>query len=130
MFSREEKIKISKAVADVLKEINHPEMDINNIHFNLHVEGKEAWSWADIHEPKPETSKGVDPNPWNEQARELLGEKDKVKAIITYKGKIKTMEAEMPTNEDELYGFLHQGDFLYSIGMEIARIMKLDYPEV
>lgn len=72
MFSREEKIKISKAIESVLKEINHPEMDITNIKFNIHIEGEQLWSFADIHEPKPETSSGVDKNPWNEKSREIL----------------------------------------------------------
>jgi len=72
MFSRQEKIKIAKAVEKVLKQINHPEMDIKNIRFQLHIEGKEPWSWADIHETRPESSIGEDPNPWNEHGRSFL----------------------------------------------------------
>lgn len=50
MFSRTEKIKIATAVEKVIRSINHDEMDNDNIHFKLHVDGKESWSWADIHE--------------------------------------------------------------------------------
>lgn len=72
LFSRAEKQRISQAVEDVLREINHPEMDVANIRFNLHVFGAEEWSYADIHQNTPETRTGVDPNPWNEVSREIL----------------------------------------------------------
>lgn len=74
MFSRAEKMKIAQAIEDVLKEINHPEMDINDIHFQLHVEGNTGWSWADIHETRKDDTRTVDPNPWNEVARERMKE--------------------------------------------------------
>ena len=79
MFSREEKVKIASAVEDalhkVLREINHPEMDAPKGHymfrFNVHIDGREPWSWADIHENREGTAP-ADPDNWNEKAREIL----------------------------------------------------------
>lgn len=74
MFSRDEKMKIAKAVEDVIREINHPEMDNDNIKFNLHIEGKETWSWADIR-PNKKDEPPADPNNWNEKAQTLTKNK-------------------------------------------------------
>ena len=73
MFSMAEKQRIAEAVEKVLLEIDHPEMPKEKPVFKLHVDGKEAWSYADI-EPnwkyddtnKPETSI------WNEMSREFM----------------------------------------------------------
>lgn len=70
MFSVEEKRRIAQAVEDVIREINHPEMDNDHIAFSLHVSGRESWSWADIHENSREVRET--PNPWNEMARNML----------------------------------------------------------
>ncbi len=65
MFSVEQKRIISDAVQQVLRCTKHPELPVGEIQFQLHVEGAEAWSWADIRNngavPKPKV------NPWNEQ---------------------------------------------------------------
>ena len=70
MFSHEEKKKIAQAIEDVIRSINHPEMDNERIRFHLHVEGKESWSWADITENRPEHQR--DEKSWNEHARHVL----------------------------------------------------------
>ena len=75
MFSIAEKKKISAAVEKVLLEINHPEMPTDKAKFKLHVDGAEAWSFADI-EPNwvyEEKGSPVNPNPWNESARKVIG---------------------------------------------------------
>ena len=64
MFSTRQKQLIAQAVEDAIEKIGHPEMDNDNIRFDLHVFGREEWSWADIHENsrKPKAL----PNIWNE----------------------------------------------------------------
>src|ERR1019366_7941902 len=65
MFSVRQKNEISEAVQKILRATNHPELSSDEIGFNLHVEGAESWSWADIKNngavPQPEV------NPWNER---------------------------------------------------------------
>jgi hypothetical protein len=69
MFSVAEKQRIAQVIEDLLREINHPEMDITDIRFTLKVEGKELWSWAEI---VPNRLATPNPNPiaayWNERA--------------------------------------------------------------
>lgn len=48
MFSVEQKRSISRAVQQVLRDTNHPELPTGEIQFKLHVDGAENWSWADI----------------------------------------------------------------------------------
>lgn len=48
MFSVRQKREISEAVQKVLRETKHPELPEGEISFSLHVDGAEAWSWADI----------------------------------------------------------------------------------
>jgi len=75
MFSIEEKRKIADAIEKVLLEINHPEMPKDKPMFNIHIDGKESWSWADIYpnwmydKEKPATTTF-----WNENSREILKE--------------------------------------------------------
>lgn len=69
MFSAQEKQLLAKVVEDTIRGLNHPEMDNENIKFKLHIDGKESWSWADIHE-NSKAPNGV--NPWNEIARDVL----------------------------------------------------------
>lgn len=64
MFSVQQKRAIAEAVQRVLRETNHPELPTGEISFLLHVDGAEAWSWADIRNNGAVTSPGV--NPWNE----------------------------------------------------------------
>jgi hypothetical protein len=76
MFSVAEKQKIAEAVEKVLLEIDHPEMPKEKPIFELHVDGKESWSFADI---KPnwwykEQGGPKNPNPWNEVAREVMSD--------------------------------------------------------
>ncbi len=49
MFSVIQKRQISDAVQKILKDTNHPELPDGEIKFQLHVDGAESWSWADIH---------------------------------------------------------------------------------
>lgn len=48
MFSIKQKKEISDKVQKILKDTLHPELPDGEIKFNLHVEGAESWSWADI----------------------------------------------------------------------------------
>lgn len=49
MFSVRQKREISEKVQKILRETNHPELPSEGeICFNLHVDGVEKWSWADI----------------------------------------------------------------------------------
>jgi hypothetical protein len=65
MFSVQQKRDISEAVQKILRETNHPELPQGEIRFHLHVDGAEAWSWADIKNNGAVTNPGV--NPWNER---------------------------------------------------------------
>jgi hypothetical protein len=67
MFSVAEKQRIAAAVEQVIREINHPEVDPADVKFWLHIEGRGTWSFANIH-PNSQTLSGP-PNPWNERAR-------------------------------------------------------------
>lgn len=48
MFSTEEKQYIARELEKILLSINHPEMPKDKPNFKLHIDGAEAWSWADI----------------------------------------------------------------------------------
>lgn len=72
MFSRKEKQKIADAVEKVLLEINHPEMPKEKPKFNLHVEGKESWSWADILPNWTYENKEPKTTEWNENSRNKI----------------------------------------------------------
>ena len=48
MFSSEVKAKIASQIQKILRETNDSELPDGEIRFQLHVEGKESWSWADI----------------------------------------------------------------------------------
>ena len=64
MFSIKQKREISDAIQKVLKETNRPELPKGEIKFNLHVDGAESWSWADIKNNGAVDKPSV--NPWNE----------------------------------------------------------------
>ena len=64
MFSVRQKREIAMAVQKILRATNHPELPAGEIQFQLHVEGAEAWSWADIRNNGAVAHPGV--NPWNE----------------------------------------------------------------
>lgn len=65
MFSVAQKRAISDAVQKILRDTKHPELPPGEIQFLLHVDGAEAWSFADIRNngavPNPKV------NPWNER---------------------------------------------------------------
>ena len=67
MFSKDQKIKISKAIEEVLLSLDHPEMPKNKPDFHLHVKGKEDWSWADIEPNWHFENKEPGINPFNEK---------------------------------------------------------------
>jgi hypothetical protein len=48
MFSVAQKREIADKVQKILRETGHPELPEGEIRFFLHVDGAEAWSWADI----------------------------------------------------------------------------------
>jgi len=48
MFSVQQKRDISTKVQEILRATNHSELPEGEIDFQLHVNGAESWSWADI----------------------------------------------------------------------------------
>lgn len=68
MFSVAQKQIISAKIEEVLLSFKHPEMPVKKPSFQLHVKGKESWSWADI-EPNWTYGKDNPPkkNPFNEE---------------------------------------------------------------
>ena len=66
MFSRKEKEMIAQKVESLLLSFNHPEMPKERVRFKLHIDGKEAWSWADIEPNWKYENKEPGVNPWNE----------------------------------------------------------------
>ncbi len=48
MFSVRQKREIADAVQRILRDTNHPELPAGEIKFKLHVDGAQAYSWADI----------------------------------------------------------------------------------
>lgn len=48
MFSPELKAIISREVSRILENIPHIELPNGEVHFILHVDGAEDWSWANI----------------------------------------------------------------------------------
>jgi hypothetical protein len=48
MFSVAQKRNIAEAVQSILRDTKHLEPPLGEISFNLHVDGLESWSWADI----------------------------------------------------------------------------------
>lgn len=73
MFSVAQKRRIAAAVEKELLAVGHPEMPSERPRFLLHVDGKEAWSWADI-QPNWKYDDGNPPaaNPHNELVDVLL----------------------------------------------------------
>ena len=48
MFSVRQKREISEKIQQILRDTAHPELPESEIQFQLHVQGAELWSWADI----------------------------------------------------------------------------------
>ncbi len=65
MFSVQQKRDISEAVQKVLRATGHPELPEGEIPFNLHVDGAQSWSWADIRNNGAVAEPSV--NPQNER---------------------------------------------------------------
>lgn len=63
MFSVNQKRQIADAVQKILRDTGHPELPVGEIQFQLHVEGAESWSWADIRNNGAVDAPGI--NPWN-----------------------------------------------------------------
>jgi hypothetical protein len=67
MFSVQQKREIAEKVQQILRDTQHPELPKGEISFFLHVDGTEAWSWADIRNNGAVAEPEV--NPWNEEPR-------------------------------------------------------------
>lgn len=65
MFSVLEKRNIAEGIQVLLRNTQHPELPQGEISFQLHVEGAQAWSWADIQNNNSVVTPDV--NPWNEK---------------------------------------------------------------
>jgi len=48
MFSVRQKREIADKIQKILRETAHPELPKGEIQFQIHVDGVEDWSWADI----------------------------------------------------------------------------------
>jgi len=62
MFSVRQKREIADAVQKILRDTGHPELPQEEISFNLHVDGSESWSWADIRNNGAVTTLGENPH--------------------------------------------------------------------
>ena len=65
MFSMQQKREIADKIQQVLRDTNHPELSKDEIEFNIHIEGAEIWSWADI--VNNGAVKNPEVNSWNEK---------------------------------------------------------------
>lgn len=65
MFSVNQKREISSKIQTILRETNHPELPKTEIQFNIHIDGAENWSWADIKNNGSVNDPSI--NPWNEK---------------------------------------------------------------
>ena len=66
MFSMKQKQFIASEVEKLLLGLGHPEMPKKKPEFHLHVNGEQAWSWADIEPNHHYETKEPGVNPWNE----------------------------------------------------------------
>lgn len=64
MFSVRQKREISNKIQEILRETGHGELPEGEISFQLHVDGAESWSWADIKNNEACLNPSV--NGWNE----------------------------------------------------------------
>ena len=74
MFSVKQKREIADKIQNILRDTNHPELPEGEIQFEIHIIGKEPWSWADIKNnsacPNPEI------NPHNEMMEQFCKQKE------------------------------------------------------
>lgn len=66
MFSVRQKQEIAEKIQKVLRDTNHPELPEGEISFEIHVDGAESWSWADIKNNGAYKDKAPSVNEWNE----------------------------------------------------------------
>ncbi len=71
MFSVKEKQQIASVIEKTLLDLNHPEMPKEKPRFNIHIDGKEGWSWADIEPNWVYEDKAPGVNPFNKVSREI-----------------------------------------------------------
>ena len=69
MFSMKEKQFIAAKLEELILSLNHPEMPKSRPLFKLHIDGSEAWSFADIEPNWIFEDKAPGINPWNERLR-------------------------------------------------------------
>lgn len=63
MFSARQKREIASKVQEILRATNHPELPRDGeIQFQLHVDGAEPWSWADIRNNAVVVSPDINPH--------------------------------------------------------------------
>lgn len=62
MFSLRQKREIADAVQRILRDTNHPELPKGEIEFQLHVQGAEGWSWANIRNNGAVPNPGINPH--------------------------------------------------------------------
>ena len=67
MFNTEQKKKIAAEIEKLLLSFNHPEMPKERPNFEIYIDGKEGWSWADIQPNWKYEDKAPSVNPWNEE---------------------------------------------------------------
>ena len=71
MFSCSQKRKLSNEIQNIIRATKHPELPAGEIPFKIHIEGAEAWSWADIENNGAVTNPGI--NPYSE-IKAILGD--------------------------------------------------------
>ena len=64
-----QKREISEGIQNILRETNHPELPEGEIQFEIHIKGREQWSWADIRNNSACTNPEI--NPHNERQDRL-----------------------------------------------------------
>lgn len=67
MFSIAQKRYIADEIQKILRSTNHPELPQSEIQFNIHIDGAEKWSWADIQNNGAIDQPELTANPWNER---------------------------------------------------------------
>lgn len=83
MFSVNQKREIADEIQKILRATNHPELPKGEIQFKIHIDGAEAWSWADIQNNGAVVAPGV--NPWNE-AQDTHKPNDDYPQLIDFDG--------------------------------------------
>jgi hypothetical protein len=71
MFSIQEKRDLANKIQELIRATNHPELPSGNIKFRIHIDGAEAWSWADIQDNASVPITYL--NPWHELQGGLNG---------------------------------------------------------